>query len=184
MEMWKNKIKRRSNVEVEKFEDCTKVSIGEDTDKSKLKKIVDGHLLDKLDSTLNHGEYYYYKFEDGSALYVLLNNITKMFFNKNGEVSSLTINDASAYYIFSYEGKYVDSYSPKEDREDAYPQLLKFILEYGNVVGSIFLDELPYHAITSRIYIPSVFIKVIEEDGIALARITVLFGMVNLFHTL
>ena len=38
MEMWKNKIKRRSNVEVEKFEDCIKVSIGEDTDKSKLKK--------------------------------------------------------------------------------------------------------------------------------------------------
>lgn len=171
MEMWKNKIKRRSNVEVEKFEDCTKVSIDKDTDKSKLKKIVDDHLLDTLDSTLNHGEYYYYKFGDGSALYVLLNNITKMFFNKNGEVSSLTINDASAYYIFSYKGKYVDSYSPKEDREDAYPQLLKFILEYGNVVGSIFLDELPYHAITSRIYIPSAFIRVIEEDGIALARI-------------
>lgn len=38
MEMWKNKIKRRANVEVEKFEDCTKVSIDKDTDKSKLKK--------------------------------------------------------------------------------------------------------------------------------------------------
>ena len=70
--MWKNKIKRRSNVEVEKFEDCIKVSIGEDTDKSKLKEIIDVHLLDKLDSTLNHGDYYYYKFEDGSALYFFL----------------------------------------------------------------------------------------------------------------
>ena len=129
--MWKNKIKRRSNVEVEKFEDCIKVSIGEDTDKSKLKEIIDVHLLDKLDSTLNHGDYYYYKSGDESALYVLLNNITKMFFNKNGEVSSLTINDASAYYIFSYEGKYVDSYSPKDDRKDAYPKLLKFILDGG-----------------------------------------------------
>ena len=109
--MWKNKIKRRSNVEVEKFEDCIKVSIDKDTDKSKLKKIVDDHLLDTLDSTLNHGEYYYYKFGDGSALYVLLNNITKMFFNKNGEVSSLTINDASAYYIFSYKGSRTEASS-------------------------------------------------------------------------
>ena len=171
MEIGKNKISRNSNVKVEKFENCLKISVNDEVNKSELKNLIDNCILNGLDSSLEVGTYYYFKRQAESALYVLLGDRTRMFLNKNGALTSLIVNEKSCYYIFSSDDKNVDSYSSKEDKQECYSKILEFISEYGKVVGDIFLDELPYYAIKSRIYIPSAFIKVIEKDDIVLARV-------------
>lgn len=182
MEIERNKTNRNSSVKVEKFEDCFKISVNDEVNKSELKNLIDNCILNGLDSSLEAGTYYYFKRQTESALYVLLGDRTRMFLNKNGALTSLIVNEKSCYYVFSSDDKNVDSYSSAEDKQECYSKILEFISVYGKVVGDIFLNDLPYLCISSRIYVPSTFVKVIEKDGIALVRVKNAYCGEESFH--
>lgn len=182
MRISNNKINRSSGFEIEEYEDCIKISIDNEIEKSKLTGLIDKNILDSLDSPLEPGQYFYYKRENTSALHVILDTRTRMYLNENNEVSYLIINDRCAYFIFFYKENEIDSYSLEEDKKANYYNILEFASKYGKVVGEIFLSDLPFFSITSRIYIPDAFIKVIESDDIALVRIKDTYCDDETFH--
>ena len=182
MRVSNNKINRSSGIEIEEYKDCIKISIDNEIEKSKLIGIIDKNILDSLDSPLEPGQYFYYKHGSSSALHVILNTRTRMYLNEEGNVSYLIVNDRCAYFIFFYKENKIDSYSLEDDKKANYSNMLEFVSKYGNVVGDIFLNELPYLSITSRVYIPSAFVKVIERDDVALVRIKDAYCGDETFH--
>ena len=171
MIMANNKIGKSLDIKIDECKDCTKISVYNEVEKSKLTGIIDKNIFDSLDLSLEPGQYFYYKQGVSSALHVILSNRTRMYLSEDGDLSYLMINSRCAYFVFSCKGNKVDSYSLEDDKKANYSNILEFISKYGTIVGDIFLNELPYFSISSRIYIHDAFVKIIERDDIALVRI-------------
>lgn len=61
MIMANNKISKSLDIKIEECKDCTKISVYNEVEKSKLTGIIDKNIFDSLDLSLEPGQYFYYK---------------------------------------------------------------------------------------------------------------------------
>ncbi len=70
MIMANNKIGKSSDIKIEECKDCTKISVYNEVEKSKLIGIIDKNIFDSLDLSLEPGQYFFIN-EELLQLYML-----------------------------------------------------------------------------------------------------------------